>query len=151
MVHQISLRRSRVSAILGSLALVTLVACSKKSGVVPTPTPTPVPSPSAVTATVSSVALSLTGAAGVPASISGITATQTNATGPLAFATTTCYGTTPSPTSILVIPGSTSTSLINGTATITFGPIQSQAVGSCSFTVTPASGAALTIPVTVSP
>lgn len=138
--------RARIALLLGSLALIALVACAKKTS---TPPVTPTPGPLAPS--VASVALSLSGAGTVPASIASITITQANATGALTFSSTSCYGATPSPTSILVIPSSTTSLYSGGTATLTFGPITSQATGSCSFVVTPASGTALTVPVTVSP
>ncbi len=139
-------RFSRVASLIGSLALIALVACAKKSSAPPV-TPTPGP----LTPSVATIALSLSGAGTVPKSIATVTVTQANATGALTYSTTSCYGATPSPTSILVMPNSTTSLFSNGTATLTFGPITSQATGSCSFIVTPASGTALTIPVTVSP
>ncbi|MHB8462190.1 MAG: hypothetical protein ACYDA1_06060 [Vulcanimicrobiaceae bacterium] len=139
-------RFARFASFAGSLALVALVACAKKSS---TPPVTPTPGP--LTPSVATIALSLSGAGTVPTSIASITITQANATGSLTYSTTSCYGATPSPTSILVMPSSTTSLFSNGTATLTFGAITSQATGSCSFIVTPASGTALTIPVTVSP
>ncbi len=146
------------SAFCAALAVAALAACNSTSSSTPSPTPTPSTSPSpgavSVTTSPSPFTLSVTGAAGVP-HIGTFTVSQSGATGNLVLSTTStpaCYNSVAPSGSDLVQLESVAQNYSSTTATaqLTF-TLNSLNAGTCSVTITPASGTAVTVPVTVNP
>lgn len=117
--------------------LAGLVACKNNGGSTPSSTPTPVPP---ISASPSSITLSLSGAGGVPQSITALTWTQQNATGDAGISQN-CF---PGSGTILASPTSTTQSVSGGVLTGSMGPITAAAVGTCQITLSPLGGGGAT-------
>jgi len=126
-----------------------LTACNSGGGSSTPSGPTPTPIPGAVLATPNPVTLSVSGIA-FPNSITQISYTQANAIG-AAVITTTCISNPPVGTDILSPLSVDNQTLGDGMLTGNFGTITALNQGTCQFRITPVSGTAATIPVTVNP
>lgn len=129
----------RVAILVMTFAVLAgLVACKNGGSSTPGATPTPVP-PISVSPT--SITLSLSGAGGVPQSISALTWTQQNATGNAGISQN-CF---PASGTILASPASTTQSISGGTLSGSMGPITAASVGTCTITLSPFGGGGATL------
>lgn len=114
-------------------ALGGLVACKNSGSATPGSTPTPTPP---IVASPASITLSLSGANGVPNSITALTWTQPNATG-IAGISQNCF---PASGTVLASPTSTTQTLSGTTLSGSMGPITAAATGTCTIALAPQGG-----------
>ena len=128
----------RLAVLVMTFAVVAgLVACKNNGSSTPAATPTPTPP---IMASTTSITLSLSGAGGVPQSISALTWTQQNATGNAGISQN-CF---PASGTILASPTTTTQSISGGVLSGSMGPITAAAVGTCTITLSPFGGGGAT-------